>query len=140
MAAGRGARRRWPGLRRSRWSPNQSKNNAPRSSPLCEGLLQALGEEGEHPVEGVARGVTGLVDEVLGEHRVRAARNAVRVALRRIDLHRDERVAELAAQGLESLARSREVLGEAQAHDAGTVLCAFLHAREVGVAHADSAA
>ena len=120
-----GERRRWPGLPQISVVDKDGPTRCSAKLPhliVERGYVQALGEEGEHPVERVAGGVTGLVDEVLGEHRVRAARDAVRVALRRVDLHRDERVAELVAQRLEPLARHRGVLGEAQAHDARAVL------------------
>ena len=64
----------------------------------------AAAEEREHLVQGVAGRVARLVDQVLGEHRVRVRRDAVRVAGRRVDLHGDERVAQLPAQRLEPLA------------------------------------
>ena len=90
---------------------------APRG-PGSRRLTEPFGEEREDAVERFARGVTGLVDEVLGEHRVGGARDAVRVALRRVDLDRDERVAELAPQRVEAGRRHRDVVGEAQTHEA----------------------
>ena len=51
-------------------------------------------EEVEDLLEGVAGGLTGLVDQVLGEHGVGRRGMAVRVALRRVDLDADEAVAE----------------------------------------------
>ena len=46
---------------------------------LTLGREQTFPEEREHPVEGLARGVAGLVDEVLGQHGVRDLANSVRV-------------------------------------------------------------
>ena len=77
---------------------------------LATAVAEAIGEEREHTVERVAGGVTRLVDEVLGEHRVGAPRDAVRVALRRVDLHRDERVAQLAPQRVEARLGHRGVV------------------------------
>ena len=68
---------------------------------------QLLPEELQHAVEGDARGMPGLVLELVREHRVGLLREAVRVAGRAVDLDRDERVAELAAQRLEALAGAR---------------------------------
>ncbi len=55
------------------------------------------------------------------------------VPLRGIDLHRDERVAELASEGVEACARHHGVAGEAKPHDARTLRGAFLDPNEVGV-------
>ena len=68
---------------------------------------------------------------------MRSLRDAVRVAAGRVDLHRDERVAELAAQGLEALGGTRRVGGEPQPEHARAVGGTLLHSVEVGVADAD---
>ena len=61
----------------------------------------------------------------------------VRVALRRVDLDRDEPVAELAAQGLEASRRDGDVVREAEPEHARTLWRALLRPGEVGVADAD---
>src|SRR5215831_11248700 len=47
---------------------------------LPRGRLEPLGQERQHPVQRGPGGVTGLVDQVDGEHRVRPLTDAVRVA------------------------------------------------------------
>ena len=67
----------------SRWSTpltGRTRCTARAADRLTARLLQPFGEEREHLVERVAGRVAGLVDEVLGEHRVRGPRDAVRVA------------------------------------------------------------
>ena len=66
-----------------------------------------------------------------------AFEQAVRVALRRVDLDPDEAVAELAAQRLEPLARAEPVAGEAQAEHVDALGRPLLHPGEVGVGDAD---
>src|SRR5262249_22536520 len=63
---------------------------------------QALAQERDHLVERVACRMTRLVDEVEREHGVCAPLEAVRVAAARVDLDRDESIAELLAQALEA--------------------------------------
>src|SRR5439155_17340069 len=99
----------------------------PRSFGSSSGREQSLLEEGEHLAQRVARRLAGLVDEVVGEHRVGVGRVAVGVALRRVDLHADEAVAELVAQPLEALGRHDLVAGEAQADHARAGIDALLH-------------
>ncbi len=76
---------------------------------------QAGTEEIEHLGQRVVGRVTRLVDEMLGQHRVRPLRVAVRVAIRRIDVDADEVVAELLAQAGESFWWDEGVAGEAKA-------------------------
>ena len=62
---------------------------------------------------------------------------AVGIARCRVDLHRDEGVAEFPAQGLEALFEAEGVVGEAQAEQAGAPRRAFLHPRKVAVGDPD---
>ncbi len=111
--SGRGARRRH---RRSR--PRRRRRTASRgTSP------EAVAEEREHAVERVRVGWPGLVDEVLGEHRVRGLLDAVRVARRRVDLDADEVVAELLACSAPSAASgTARSFAEPQAEHAQVVV------------------
>ena len=98
---------------------------------------ELLAEEGECLVERGAGRCALLVDQVLGQDGVRLLRVAVGIARRRVDLHRDERVAQLAAQGLEALFEAEGVVCEAQAEEAGAGGRALLHPGEVAVGDAD---
>ena len=62
---------------------------------------------------------------------------AVGVARRRVDLHRDEGVAELAAQRLEALGEAEGVVAEAQPEQTGARRRALLHPGEIGVGDPD---
>ena len=61
----------------------------------------------------------------------------VRIAGGRVDLHRDERVAELATQGLEALCEAEGVVAETQPEQAGPCQGALLHPGEVVVGDPD---
>src|SRR4051794_4560713 len=76
---------------------------------------------------------------MLGEHRVGRRRDSPRVALRRVDLDRNELVAELLTQTLEALDRYGSVVGETQPQHALTFGRARLDAREIGVGYGEVA-
>ena len=57
-------------------------------------LEEPRAEQVEHLLQRIAGGVPRLVDEVLREHGVRHAGVAVRVSLRRVDLHADKAITE----------------------------------------------
>ena len=98
---------------------------------------ELLPEEGERLVQRRACRRALLVDQVLGQDGVRLLRVAVGIARGRVDLHRDERVAELAAQGLEALFEAEGVVGEAQAEQARPRRGALLHPGQVAVGDPD---
>ena len=81
--------------------------------------------------------MTRLVDELVGDHRVGGLLDAEGVPRRRVDLDRDEPVAELASQGLEAFRRHAPVHGEAEPEHAHAVGDPFLDPGEVVVADAE---
>ncbi len=103
------------------------------------GLEQARSEEVEDLLEGVAGGLTGLVDQVLGEHGVGRRGMSVGVALGGVDLDADEPVAERLPQVGEAIGRHQPVVGEPQAEDTEIGLGSqpLLHRRQVAVAHVE---
>src|SRR6185295_16915403 len=90
----------------------------PTSSASGAGV-ESIGEERQYPVERLAGRVTRLVDEVLGEDRVRAPRDPVRISLGGVDLDRDERIAERPPQRVEPRLGHRGIVGEPETHETG---------------------
>ena len=79
--------------------------------------------------------MAGLVDQV--ERGTECARFLIPSGLPgQVDLHRDESIAQLAAQGLEAFRRNRRVGGE-QETEYARARGALLHLVEVGIADAD---
>ena len=72
----------------------------PRRSPGAS-AGESVVEEVEHLLEGGLGGLTRLVDQVLGEHRVGDRGVTPGVALRGVDLDADEVVAEQPLEGSE---------------------------------------
>src|SRR5688500_561068 len=101
--------RRWPGRApTSGWPRSRRPRStcAPGRTPSPSAARSADEQPGAEQVEDllqrIAGGLIRLVDEVLGEHRVRHRRVPVGVALGRIDLDGDEAVAERLAEVLEA--------------------------------------
>src|SRR5258708_40227178 len=87
------------GSARRSCAPRRDASGAQAVGPGARALAhtELLAEEGERLVERGAGRCALLVDEVLGQDGVRLLRVAEGIARRRVDLHRDERVAQLAA-------------------------------------------
>ena len=98
---------------------------------------EVLAEEGERLVEGRPRRRALFVDQMMRQHRVRVLGVPVGVARRRVDLHGEELVPQLAAQRLEALREAEGVVGEAQAEKALARLRTLLDPGQVGVRDAD---
>ena len=103
-------------------------------------LQQAGAEEVEDLVEGGPGRLAGLVDQVLGDDRVRVLHRGLRVGGAVVELDGHEPVAELVLQVLEPLARHELVALEAQAeHLEAVLVAALLDAVEVGAGAVDRA-
>src|SRR6266511_3154353 len=102
--------------------------------PRSRSSAEVFVEERHDPVQRRSCGVTWLVHQVHGEHRVSSSRDAVRVARRGVDLDALEAVAQLAAQGLEALRGAPLVPGKAQPQDGQPLACAKPPVRHMPIA------
>ena len=100
---------------------------------------QSILEERDHLVQRIVGGVAGLVDEMLGQHRMRVLGDPVRVALGRVDLDADEAVAELTSERLEALLRHELVVREPKTEHVASCGRPRLHGCEVGGREPDRA-
>src|SRR5580704_5221236 len=98
---------------------------------------ELLPEERQRLVERSPGRRALLVLQVFGQHGVRLGRVPVGIARRRVDLHRDEGVAELPTKRLEALLEAEGIVRETQAEKASARRGALLHAGEIAIGDAD---